>query len=336
MKIRTAALALVALCLCAAAAHARQGGEGVRRINVPGEKWEMLVTLPGFVVEQDDLRGDGKGRRVVAGNESKGYVVSIFLEPVPDNKTAAQLRDRDGSGYKESPLKPTDFKSAEYKQIPTLEYMVREFRGVKVNQKHLNAYIVHAGFWAHVHLSKVDFRAGDEKLFYEIVDSVKFVEGGGGVAAAVRELREAGPVTDLMREAGAHFLRRDYKAALGPYARALELEKQSPQLSRDLRRVLIDNLTMCYGIPGDLKRAKETAEYGISKDPDYPLFYYLLANAYAEEGDLDNTILYLKQAFARRRNVITGERMPDPRTDDSFKRFMQDEKFLAALKEINP
>lgn len=34
--------------------------------------------------------------------------------------------------------------------------------------------------------------------------------------------------------------------------------------------------------------------------------------------------------------MIGGERMPDPRTDDSFKRFMKDEKFLAALKEINP
>jgi hypothetical protein len=32
--------------------------------------------------------------------------------------------------------------------------------------------------------------------------------------------------------------------------------------------------------------------------------------------------------------MIRGERMPDPAADDSFKRFMQNEKFLAALKEL--
>jgi len=335
MKMQSVALALVTLCLCAAAAVARQGGGGdVRRLSIPGEKWAMQVTLPGFVVKQDELRGDGKGRRILAGDEARGYVVSIFLEPIPDNKTAAELRDWDATGYKKSPLKSTDFKSAEYKQIPTLEYMIKEFQGQPVNQKHLNAYIVHAGFWAHVHLSKVNWRAGDEKLFYDIVDSVKFAEDG--VAAASGELRSAGgKVMELMREGSAHFLRRDYKAAAVPYARALELEKQSPQLSRDLWRVLVDNLTMSYGIPGDLKRAKETAEYGLSKDPGYPMFHYLLANTYAEAGDLDNTILYLKQAFARRKNMISGERIPDPRTDGSFTRFMKDEKFLAALKEMN-
>ena len=331
MKGRTSALALLFVCLCAAAVAARQAGD-VRRISIPGEKWAVEVALPGFAVSQDDLRGDGKGRRVMAENGGRGYVVSIFLEPVPGGRTAAQLRDWDASGYKDAPLKPTDFRSGEYKQIPTLEYFIKEFEGHQVNQKHLNAYIVHGGFWAHVHLSKVDFRPGDEKLFYEIVDSVKFTEGGA--AASSGELRAAGAVTDLMREGSALFLRRDYKAAVAPYAKALELEKRSPTLSRDLWRVLVDNLTMSYGISGDLGRAKETAECGISKDPDYPLFRYLLANTYAEMGDLDNTILYLKQAFARRRNVIAGEQMPDPRADDSFTRFMKDEKFLAALKEI--
>lgn len=333
MKLKRAALALVTLCLCAASAPARQGGGDVRRISIPGEKWTLEVSLPGFVVEQDELRGDGKGRRIMAGDEARGYVLSIFLEPVPDNKTATELRDWDASGYSKSPLKPTDFKSAEYKQIPTLEYMIKEFQGQPVNQKHLNAYIVHGGFWAHIHLSKVGWRAGDEKLFYDIVDSVKFA--AGGVAAAASELRSGGGAAmDLMREGSVLFMRRDYKAAAVPYARALELEKQNPQLSRDLRRVLIDNLTMSYGISGDLKRAKETAEYGLSKEPDYPMFHYLLANTYAEMGDLDNTILYLKRAFARRKNMINGERMPDPRTDGSFTRFMKDEKFLAALKEI--
>ena len=183
MKATTKTLAAALLILCLSAlAGARQGAGDVRRISIPGEKWAMEVKLPGFVEAQDDLRGDGKGRRIMAGIEEKGYVVSIFLEPIPDGKSAAELRDWDASGYRKSPLKPTDFKSAEYKGIPTLEYVIKEFRGQQVNQKHFNAYLVHAGFWAHIHLSKMLFEPGDEKLFHAIVDSVKFTEGGAPAA----------------------------------------------------------------------------------------------------------------------------------------------------------
>ncbi len=330
---KTLALALLTLCLCSNAL-ARQGGGG-RRMGIPGEKWAMEVSLPGFTVQSDELRGDGKGRKLTAGNEKTGYIVSIFLEPVPHGETAAELRDWDASGQKKSPLKPTDFKNGEYKQAQTLEYIIKEYQGMKVNQKHFNAYVVHAGFWAHVHLSKMDFHPGDEKLFYTIVDSVKFTEGAADDAASARE-PEGGAVMALMREGVAHLERGEYKEAVGPFGKALALEKQSRKLPQDFWRVLVDDLAMSYGASGDLKSAKETAEYGISKDPDYPLFYYLLANTYAEMDDLDNTILYLKQAFARRKNIISGEQMPDPSTDESFKRFMKNEKFLAALKEINP
>ena len=33
--------------------------------------------------------------------------------------------------------------------------------------------------------------------------------------------------------------------------------------------------------------------------------------------------------------MIEGEEMPDPATDSSFADFMQDEKFQAALKELD-
>jgi tetratricopeptide (TPR) repeat protein len=330
---RLSALALLVFALAPCAGARQDGGGDVRRISIPGESWSMEVRLPGFGEAQDDLRPDGKGRRIMAGIEEKGYVVSIFLEPIPDGKSATELRDLDASGQMKSPLKPTDSKSADYKGIPTFEYIIKEFRGQQVNQKHFNAYLVYEGFWAHIHLSKMLFEPGDDKLFYAIVDSAKFVKGGAPAAARGPA---KGPVADLLGEGSRHFMRGEYAQAVGPYSRALELEKQNPTLPSALWHVLVDNLTMSYGISGDLKRAKETAEYGLSKDPDYPLFHYLLANTYAEMDDLDNAILYLKQAFARRKNVLPGERMPDPATDDSFRRFMKNEKFLAALKEINP
>ncbi len=149
-------------------------------------------------------------------------------------------------------------------------------------------------------------------------------------------LKAGDPETRKLMERGSRFyLDRDYKQAAPLYQKALDREKANRTLSETLWRVLVDNLGMSYGIPGDLKHAKEVFEYGLSKDPKYPMFHYLLACTYAEMNDVDKTIEYLKQAFKYKENMIKGESLPDAWTDDSFQRFMKDDKFVNALKEMS-
>ena len=126
----------------------------------------------------------------------------------------------------------------------------------------------------------------------------------------------------------------DYEGAIPYFSRALDLQKRHPTLSRTTWRILVDNLGMAYGMGGDLKKAREIFEYGLAADSSYPMFYYLLADDYAEGGDEALTIEYLNRAFAHRANMNAGETLPDPRTDDSFQRFMHDSKFLAALRAL--
>jgi tetratricopeptide (TPR) repeat protein len=132
----------------------------------------------------------------------------------------------------------------------------------------------------------------------------------------------------------AYYLQRDYAGAIGPYQKALDLEKQDAKLDKTLWRVLIDNLGMSYGITGDLEKAKETFEYGISKDDEYPLFYYNMACTYAEMDNEDKAIEYLRGAYERKENMIKGEHFPEASTDSSFKKFMKSEKFVSALAEM--
>lgn len=149
------------------------------------------------------------------------------------------------------------------------------------------------------------------------------------------ELLKGDPETrKLMEKASRFFLVGDYKKAIPPYQRALDREKQNRTLGDAMWRVLVDNLGMAYGITGDLKKAKETFEYGLSKDPKYPMFHYNMACTYAEMNDVDKAIEYLKQAFEHKASMIKGESFPDPWTDDSFQRFMNDAKFVNALKEL--
>ena len=155
------------------------------------------------------------------------------------------------------------------------------------------------------------------------------------VAQDANDLKAGDPETRKLLEQGSKaFLDGDYQRAIPPYQKALDREKANPTLSKTLWRVLVDNLGMAYGISGDLKKAKATFEYGLSKDPKYPMFHYNMACTYGEMDDPDNAIVYLKQAFEYKENMIKGEKMPDPWTDSSFQRFMSNEKFVNALKEI--
>ena len=135
-------------------------------------------------------------------------------------------------------------------------------------------------------------------------------------------------------EGSKYFLNNQFDKAIGPYQKALDLEKNDRKLESKLWRTLIDNLGMAYGITGDLKSAEDVFQYGISKDPTYPIFYYNMACTYAERNDLDNTVKYLKTAFEYKQNITPGEQMPDPSKDDSFQRFMQDEKFRKLIESL--
>ena len=139
----------------------------------------------------------------------------------------------------------------------------------------------------------------------------------------------------LLEQGSRFFLEGDFKQAIRPYQKALDREKANRTLGESVWRVMVDNLGMAYGISGDLKKAKETFEYGLSKDPKYPMFHYNMACTYAEMNDVDQAIVYLKKAFDNKENMIKGEKFPDPWTDDSFQRFMKNDKFVNALKEMS-
>jgi tetratricopeptide (TPR) repeat protein len=141
-------------------------------------------------------------------------------------------------------------------------------------------------------------------------------------------------VMQYVQEGSQAYVLGDYKKAIAAYSKALEMEKEKPELNKTLWYVLVDNLGIAYGITGDLKKAKETFDYGLTKDPKYPMFHYNLACTYAEMDDLDNAIASLKRAFETRFNMLPGERLPDASTDSSFKRYMNNERFLSALREM--
>ena len=271
------------------------------------------MDLPGFTVKTVETKPDGR-RYMVAQNETTNVVVSLTLEQIKPGPSASSCRESLEKRTTDRSLKIQDARFSRSGDVDVLQYMVPEFRGQRINQKSIFACQFYDATYIDLHVSKVNYVPADEPLFAKVLDSMHI----DGVQRSSMELTE---------QASRLYLQHDYKAAIGPYAQALELEKVNPKLEKPFWYVLIDNLGMSYGITGDLQKARETFDYGVSKDPTYPLFYYNLACTYAEMDDATKAGSYLKKAFDYKANVLPGETMPDPRTDDSFKKLMNNKEF---------
>lgn len=102
-----------------------------------------------------------------------------------------------------------------------------------------------------------------------------------------------------------------------------------------MRRVTIDQAGMSYGMSGDIPQARARFEAAIAKDPDYPMYYYNLACADAEEKNLASARVHLQEAVARKANMIPGEHVPDPKKDDFFIPYKRDKDFWTFVKGLH-
>jgi tetratricopeptide (TPR) repeat protein len=130
------------------------------------------------------------------------------------------------------------------------------------------------------------------------------------------------------------YYQRKFHEAIPSYERARDLSAKGAALRQVNERILTDNLGIAYALDGRLPDSKALFEAAIRKDPQYPMYYYNLACTFAEMDDLDHAVDNLKLGFARKGQMLPGEDYPDPRTDDSFKRYLGNAKFQAAMKEL--
>ena len=130
------------------------------------------------------------------------------------------------------------------------------------------------------------------------------------------------------------FYQQKYADAIAPYEKARDLAAKGGVLTQRNGRVLSDQLGMAYALSGRMEDAQKHFEAAVRKDPDYPMGYYNLACVDAEMGRLDEALANLKAGYAHRVHMLEGETYPDPRSDDSFKKYLADPKFQAAMKEL--
>lgn len=291
------------------------------RARFEGKPWEVRVIAPGFAVERDVVQPDG---RVYVLARRGAFGLSIMLEKVQGAATddgcvkTFAARAKGNNGFKLS-----EVTQSRLGEVPTLEYMVAEAGGVPVRQRSLLGCLAKDDVYADIHLSKMRFEPADREELLTILRSASIAAADPAASARPRTSSSL----ELTAAGSRFFLQREYGKAIASYQPAFDLEKKERKLTPTLWRVLIDNLAMAYGISGKESEAEEVLKYGISQDPTYPMFYYIMADVYGERNDMNKAMEYLRLALANKENVNAGETLPDPLGDDSFKRFRKNAEF---------
>jgi len=326
-------------------------------VTWPEKGLGLSIDLTGFKKEIDQVKPDGR-RYLMASHPKTKLDVSITLERVTTKASAKgcleQLRLIQNDS---SVTRGQDIALNTTGEIPTLEYTIQKFRGVRVDQKNVYACIAQDNVYADIHLSKAQYTAADARLFQSILNTLRLQPPPSEIVpppapappkemvrlpapAPPKEMVRLSPPAppnrkELLNMGNALSRQYKYAQALAPYQKAFELEKAEPQLDRTQWRVLIENLGMAYGMTGRLKEARVTFEQGIQADPTYPMFHYNLARTFAEMKDLDRAMQSLRTAFRHRKNQNPGEKgMPDPYQDVSFQHFMKNETFRNLVNDL--
>jgi tetratricopeptide (TPR) repeat protein len=289
-------------------------------LSLPELDWAITMEAGDFNIKEYEIAPQGDAARFLAVNRQNGMIMSGFLEKAPKKGGAEDCRAYYWARAQKSPVPKSNIKMSQSGEMKIVEYMVKEYMGEEVNQKNLNAYLAESGYWIDIHLSKVGYEASDKQLFDDILRKVQKIQGYKPDSFM------------LFNYGNLYYQQKNYPSAIPYYEKAVALETGERTLPRVFWIIMVDQLGMSHGISGNTERAIETYNAALLKEPEYPLFYYNLACAYAESNDLGGAIENLKTAYKYRKNLLPGEKIPNPRTDPSFQRFLNDDAFLTELE----
>jgi hypothetical protein len=145
----------------------------VTKLSLPEKKWFAEIETKGFTVEKSGEKPEGQGIMFLATNKDTGVIMSVYFIKGPKLSTSKEVREYYWGYEKKGPFKIDDVKFTDFGEMPLIEYTIKEAQGMQIDQKHYRGFIAKEDLWFDIHLSKVKYKAEEEKLFTSILKSVK-------------------------------------------------------------------------------------------------------------------------------------------------------------------
>jgi len=218
-------------------------------------------------------------------------------------------------------IKKTNAVNAAGRPMSIGSYLIASIGDLKIAEQNLFGVVSSASECAEIHISKDSYKPADDFAMQSALQTLNLDPDYSPVA------QDYFLLGSLLYE-----MPKNYAAAAVYYQRALDTLPANASLNT--RRVITDQLSMSYGISGQMKLSRTIIEAAIKTDPDYPLYYYNLACADAEEGKTSDAKTHLQQAFERKGNTLPGEHMPYPSEDGSIQKLKKNKEFWAFVQTL--
>lgn len=152
-------------------------GDSRTVVSQPNSDVGLTIDLAGFTIERDELKPNGR-RYLIASRPATGLNVAITLEQVNGQASTAGCIDHLRQLQKGPAVsRGIDVALSTNHDMPTLEYTLHRFQGVRLDQKSLYACMAEAYVYANIHVSKVQYTDADAPLFQQVLQTLRLQPG---------------------------------------------------------------------------------------------------------------------------------------------------------------
>ena len=325
-------LLVAALCALPVSASAQIAQRQIHLILPSGQGGLPIHFGDGWEFQTIHLYPDGPRPVLETTNKQTNLTASYILfandtrNPTAESCRSAVMAPLLRNAKKQGTVKESQQSSittADGRTLLTASYMVEKSGALFLRQQNVFAFLGDRQHCAEMHLSKVLYQPQDDALFTAELDHFRL-----DTAFQPDALDYFSIGSLLMREHAQQDAETYYERALA----AIEAAPRSADLT--VSRVVTDQVSMAYGMAGNISRSRQINQAAIARDPDYPLFYYNLACDDAEQGNAAAARTHLQQAFDRRSHVLKGESMPDPAKDSSLLKLKGNPSFWSFVQSL--
>jgi tetratricopeptide (TPR) repeat protein len=301
--------------------------DGNFKIALPNRSGQLGWHADGFKVVQSSAKPNGNEIGLRGANDSGrlGFLGFLFVFPEQAPMTSAKCRDGivDPVRKANPKLKLISNSRITRGDDPPIEVVNYSLPNGEKSEYSVRAFIATGELCADFEIYSETVISPEDREIRQIVESLRY------------DPKYTPQFGDSFVYAQILYQQQQYSAAAPIFESALaKLNNEKDPSQQTMRRVVTDQAGIAYGASGNIKKARSIFEAAIKTDPDYPLYYYNLACADAEEKKLSDARVHLEQAFARKKNVLPGESIPDPTKDDSFLPYQDNKEFWAFLKTL--
>jgi tetratricopeptide (TPR) repeat protein len=299
------------------------------RIALPEHKGQLSWSIPGFSLVESSAKPNG-AEIGIRGRDATGKVSFLgFLFLAPEQAPMTSVRCRDAAIALDQKSGPVQILDSSVVPRPGALPVA------------LVSYSVAARDGSLRYRARGFIAANDICGDLEFYGNSAISDDDANLRKAFQSFRldtaYAPQFADIFEYAQVLFQHKEYRSAAPLFEKALGVipSDGAPFPSAKIAlRTTRDQAGMAYGISGDITKSRGIFAKGIAEDPDYPLYYYNLACADAEEKKLSDARTHLKQAFDRKAHLNPGEKLPVPTEDGSFLPFKSDRDFWAFLQSL--